>query len=133
MTSRSDNILIMDSVAAYDRIISRHQMSMQGMVMPGTLEEKHQHVDPVTGIPLMRRHFNTLFLLLSGELSQEIGLTEVMLKPNDLVVIPEDIVSSSRIVRNCTGYCVHFVTEFMRPLVAGGIAEDFPFFDLLSP
>jgi AraC family transcriptional regulator, transcriptional activator of pobA len=128
-----ENILIMDSVAAYDRIISRHQMSMKGMVMPGTLEEKHKHVDPITGIPLMRRHFSSVFLLLSGELSQEIGLTETMVKPNDLVVIPQDIVSSSRVVRNCKGYCVHFETEFLRPMVAASITDEFPYFDLLSP
>src|SRR5258706_11723381 len=104
----SEDILMMDSVAAYEKIINKQFMDMGGMVMPGTLEDKHKNVDPVKGIPLMRRNFNTIFLFLSGEHSMEIGLNECMLKPGDLVVVPEHVANSSRIIRNCTGYCVHF-------------------------
>lgn len=33
-------------------------------------------------------------------------------------------------VRNCSGYCIHFKTEFIQPLLKGFLSDDFPFFNL---
>ncbi len=100
------------------------------MVMPGTLEDKHKDVDPVKGILPLRRQFNLVYLLLGGVHDVHLGADYRWLKPNDLVIVPQNFLYASSNVRNCTGYCIHFKTEFIQPLLKGFLSEDFPFFDL---
>ena len=50
------------------------------------------------------------------------------LKPNDLVIVPENMVYASQHIRNCKGFCIHFKTEFVQNLINGPLSEDFPFF-----
>jgi AraC-like DNA-binding protein len=100
------------------------------MVMPGTLEDKHKNVDPVKGIPAVRRQFNLVFLFLGGEHDIYLGADHRMLKPNDLVIVPENMVMAAPIIRHCSGYCVHVRTDFLKPLLSSNLSQDFPYFDL---
>lgn len=129
--ARKDILLIKD-LAAFERIVNRdpRPYDINMMVMPGTLEDKHKNIDPATGIPALRRVFNLIYLLKSGEHDVQLGAEERWLKPNDLVIVPENTVYASRYINQCTGYCVHFRTEFIQPLLQGSLASDFPCFDL---
>lgn len=53
-------ILIIKNLAEFESKINRdnkpYEINM--MVMPGTLQDKHKDVDPVDGIPALRRQFN---------------------------------------------------------------------------
>ena len=60
------------------------------MVMPGTLEDKHKDIDPVKGIRALRRQFNLIYLLTEGEHDVMLGADYRWLKPNDLVIVPEN-------------------------------------------
>lgn len=100
------------------------------MVMPGTLEDKHKDVDPERGIQALRRQFNLVYLLLDGVHDVHLGADYRWLKPNDLVIVPENYLYASSHVRNCTGFCIHFKTEFLQPLLSGSLTSEFPFFDL---
>lgn len=129
--TRKDILLIKD-LAAFERIVNRdpRPYDINMMVMPGTLEDKHKNVDPSKGIPALRRVFNLIYLLKSGEHDVQLGAEERWLKPNDLVIVPENTVYASRYIHQCTGYCIHFRTEFIQPLLQGSLAADFPYFDL---
>ena len=124
-------ILIIENLADFERVINRDQKryDIDMMVMPGTLEEKHKDVDPEKGIQALRRQFNLIYLLLGGEHDVHLGADYRWLKPNDLVIVPENYVYASTHVHRCTGYCIHFKTDFIQPLLKGSLTEEFPYFD----
>jgi AraC-like DNA-binding protein len=125
------DILIIENLADFEKKINRDGRSydINMMVMPGTLEDKHKDVDPEKGIPALRRQFNLVYILLSGEHDVHLGADYRWLQPRDLVIVPENFLYASSNVRNCKGYCMHFKTEFIRPLLRSSLAEEFPFFD----
>jgi AraC family transcriptional regulator, transcriptional activator of pobA len=123
------DIIIVENLAAFEKLINRDNKSydINIMVMPGTLEDKHKDVDPEKGIQALRRQFNLIYLLLDGLHDVYLGAEYRWLKPNDLVIVPENMVYASSNIRNCTGYCIHFKTEFLQPLVNVPITHQFPF------
>ncbi|MFN0274277.1 MAG: helix-turn-helix domain-containing protein [Chitinophagales bacterium] len=129
------DILIIENLAAFEKLVNRDKRTydIDMMLMPGTLEDKHKDVDPEKGIPALRRQFNLIYLLMSGVHDVHLGAGYQWLKPNDLVIVPESFLYASSNVRNCTGYCLHFKTEFMQPLLKGQFKEEFAFFDLEAP
>src|SRR5687768_14270884 len=100
------------------------------MVMPGTLEDKHKNVDPEKGIQALRRQFNLIYIILDGVHDVHLGADYRWLKPNDLVIVPENYLYASSNVHDCKGFCMHFKTEFIQPLLNGPLSEEFPFFDM---
>lgn len=130
--SKTKEILIIENLADFEKKINRdgRAYDINMMIMPGTLEDKHKDVDPDKGIPALRRQFNLVYLLVSGEHDVHLGADYRWLRPNDLVIVPENFLYASTKVRQCKGYCMHFMTEFIQPLLKGTLAEDFPFFDL---
>ena len=124
-------ILDIKDLAAFEKLINRDAKpyDINMMVMPGTLEDKHKNVDPEKGIRALRRQFNLVYLLLGGEHDVQLGAEERWLKPNDLVIVPEGMVYASRYIHRCQGYCIHFKTEFVQPLLRGPLAAEFPCFD----
>jgi len=130
--SKPKEILIIENLAAFEKVVNRDQQpyDINLMVMPGTLEDKHKDVDPEIGIPALRRKFNLIYLILGGVHDVHLGADYRYLKPNDLVIVPENFVYASSNVHSCTGFCIHFKTEFIQPLLKGSLAEEFPFFDM---
>ena len=130
--SKPKEILIIENLAAFEKVVNRdHQpYDINLMVMPGTLEDKHKDVDPEIGIPALRRKFNLIYLILGGVHDVHLGADYRWLKPNDLVIVPENFVYASSNVHSCAGFCIHFKTEFIQPLLKGSLAEEFPFFDM---
>ena len=126
------DILIIENLAEFEKKINRDQRpyDINMMVMPGTLEDKHKDVDPDKGIPAMRRKFNLIYLILGGVHDVHLGADYRWLKPNDLVIVPENFLYASSNVRDCKGYCVHFKTEFIQPLLNKPFDEEFSFFDV---
>jgi AraC family transcriptional activator of pobA len=125
------DIIIIENLAEFEKVINRDQRpyDINMMVMPGTLEDKHKDVDPEKGIQALRRQFNLVYILLGGIHDVHLGADYRWLKPNDLVIVPENYLYASTNVRACSGYCIHFKTEFIQPLLKGTLNEDFPFFD----
>jgi AraC-like DNA-binding protein len=125
-------ILIIKNLAAFEKIINRDNRAydINMMVMPGTLEDKHKDVDPEKGIQALRRHFNLIYLLLDGIHDVNLGADYRWLKPNDLVIVPETFLYASSHVSHCKGFCIHFKTEFIQPLLKSSLSEEFSFFDL---
>lgn len=128
------DIRIIRNLAEFEKVINRDPKAydIDLMVMPGTLEDKHKDVDPERGIPALRRQFNLIYLLSGGVHDVHLGADYRWLKPNDLVIVPENYVYASSNVRNCTGYCIHFKTEFIQPLLKGALSEEFSYFDFES-
>lgn len=126
------DILIIENLADFEKKINRDNRSydINMMVMPGTLEDKHKDVDPEKGIQALRRQFNLIYILVDGVHDVHLGADYRWLKPNDLVIVPENFLYASSNVRSCTGYCMHFKTEFIQPLLKGSLSEEFPYFDL---
>jgi AraC family transcriptional regulator, transcriptional activator of pobA len=116
----------------FERLINhdskRYDIDM--MVMPGTLEDKHKNCD---SIPALRRQFNLLYLLLSGEHDVKLGADHVQLSPGSLVIVPENMVYASDHIRNCRGYCIHFKSEFLKPQLSQPLTEAFPYFHFDAP
>ncbi len=125
------DILVIKDLATFEKIINRDQKpyDINMMVMPGTLEDKHKDVDTKIGIQPLRRQFNLIYLLIGGIHDVHLGADYRWLKPNDLVIVPENMLYASSNVHNCTGYCIHFKTEFIQPLLHGSITEQFSFFN----
>lgn len=123
------DILIIENLADFEKRINRDNRpyDINMMVMPGTLEDKHKDVDPEKGIQALRRQFNLIYILLEGVHDVYLGADYRWLKPNDLVIVPENIVYASKNVHSCKGYCMHFKTEFIQPLLKNPLAEEFPY------
>ncbi len=126
------DILIIENLADFEKKINRDTRlyDINMMVMPGTLEDKHKDVDPEKGIQALRRQFNLVYILLGGVHDVHLGADYRWLKPNDLVIVPENFLYASSNVRSCSGYCMHFKTEFIQPLLKKPLSEEFPYFDL---
>ena len=126
------DILIIENLADFEKKINRDNRSydINMMVMPGTLEDKHKDVDPEKGIQALRRQFNLIYILLGGVHDVHLGADYRWLKSNDLVIVPENFLYASSNVSSCSGYCMHFKTEFIQPLLKGSLSEEFPYFDL---
>lgn len=124
-------ILVIKNLAEFENKINRDNKpyDINMMVMPGTLQDKHKNVDPIQGIPALRRQFNLIYLLLEGVHDVHLGAEYRWLKPKDLVIVPENMVYASTHIRQCKGYCIHFKTEFIQPLLNGPLNSQFPFFD----
>jgi AraC-like DNA-binding protein len=131
MHQKSD-ILELDCPAACEKLIpgdcTIHNNGL--MVMPGTLQDRHKNLDPDKGIPPSRRKFNLIYMILEGFNDICLGTEIHRLKPGDLIIIPEYTLFASKSTANCTGYCIHFKTEFIQPNFAGLLSEHFPFFDM---
>jgi len=126
------DILIIENLADFERKINRDSKpyDINLMVMPGTLEDKHKHVDPEKGIQALRRQFNLLYIFLGGVHDVYLGADYRWLQPNDLVIVPENMVYASRNINNCKGYCMHFKTEFIQPLLQKQFLHEFGYFDM---
>ena len=127
-----NDILIIENLADFEKKVNRdyRPYDINMMVMPGTLEDKHKDVDPEKGIQALRRQFNLVYIFLDGVHDVYLGADYRWLKPNDLVIVPENMVYASKNVNNCKGYCMHFKTEFIQPLVGKTLVEEFPFLDM---
>jgi AraC family transcriptional regulator, transcriptional activator of pobA len=126
------DILVINNLADFEKKINRDNRpyDINMMVMPGTLEDKHKDVDPEKGIQALRRQFNLIYILLDGVHDVYLGADYRWLKPNDLVIVPENMVYASKNVRSCKGYCMHFKTEFIQPLLSKPLTEEFPYLDM---
>ena len=129
---QNKNILHIETLEMFERIINRdstpHALDM--LVMPGTLEDKHKNCET---IPALRRQFNLIYLLLEGEHDVKLGADHLQLSPNDLVIVPENTLYASDHIKNCKGYCIHFKSEFLKPLLSKSLADEFPFFHFDAP
>lgn len=127
-SNRHKEILTIESLEKFERVINRDfkPYDLNLMVMPGTLEDKHKNCET---IPALRRQFNLVYLLLGGEHDVKLGAEQTMLQPNDLVVVPENMLYASDHIKGCTGYCIHFKTEFLQPLLSKSLSEEFAFFN----
>jgi AraC family transcriptional activator of pobA len=128
----SNDILIIENLADFEKKINRDNRpyDINMMVMPGTLEDKHKDVDPEKGIQALRRQFNLIYILLGGVHDVYLGADYRWLKPNDLVIVPENMVYASKNVHSCIGYCMHFKTEFIQPLLNKSLTEEFSYLDM---
>ncbi len=126
MTAKK-GILTIESLEKFERVINRdfNAYDINMMVMPGTLEDKHKNCD---NIPALRRQFNLIYLFLDGEHDVKLGAEHTQLKPNDLVIVPENMIYASDHIRNCRGFCIHFKTEYVMPLLSRTLTDEFPFF-----
>jgi len=124
------DVLLIKDLASFEKLVNRdHQAyDINMMLLPGTLEDKHKDVDSTKGIRALRRQFNLIYILTEGEHDVLLGADYRWLKPNDLVIVPENMVYASKFIRNCKGYCLHFKTEFIQNLLNGPLTEEFPFF-----
>lgn len=129
---RTKEILNIETLEMFERLINLDSKpyDINMMVMPGTLEDKHKNCET---IPALRRQFNLMALFLGGEHDVKIGADHLQLNPNDLIIVPENMVYASDHIKNCRGYCIHFKTDFLKPQLTNPLAKEFPFFQIEAP
>lgn len=129
---KQKDILNIVTLEMFERLINRDAKpyDIDMMVMPGTLEDKHKNCD---SIPALRRQFNLIYVLLSGEHDVKLGADHLQLNPNDLVIVPENMLYASDHIKDCKGYCIHFKSEFLKPQLSRPLTEEFPFFHFDAP
>ena len=132
MLNRNKDILNIETLEMFERLVNLDSTSydIDMMVMPGTLEDKHKNCET---IPALRRQFNLVYLLLSGEHDVKLGADHLQLNPNDLVIVPENMLYASDHIKNCKGYCIHFKSEFLKPQLSRPLTEEFPYFNVDAP
>ncbi|MBK9272322.1 MAG: AraC family transcriptional regulator [Saprospiraceae bacterium] len=131
-SKKNNEILNISTLEMFERLINRDakHYDIDLMVMPGTLEDKHKNCET---IPALRRQFNLIYLLLEGEHDVRLGADHLQLKPNDLVIVPENTLYASDHIKDCKGYCIHFKSEFLKPQLTKPLAEEFPYFHFDAP
>lgn len=129
---KKKDILNIETLEMFERLINHDSKpyDIDMMVMPGTLEDKHKNCET---IPALRRQFHLVYLLLDGEHDVKLGADHLQLNPNDLVIVPENMLYASDHIRNCKGYCIHFKPEFLKPSLSKPLTEEFPFFHFDAP
>lgn len=129
---RKKEILNIETLEMFERLINRDLKSYDigMMVMPGTLEDKHKNCET---IPALRRQFNLIYLFQEGEHDVKLGADHLYLNPNDLVIVPENMLYASDHIKNCKGFCIHFKSDFLKPQLARPLTEEFPYFHFDAP
>ena len=129
---KSREILDIVTLEMFERLINRdhNRYDIDMLVMPGTLEDKHRNCET---IPALRRQFNLIYLLISGEHDVKLGADHLQLNPNDLVIVPENMLYASDHIKNCRGYCIHFKPEILKPQLTKSLSEEFPYFHFDAP
>lgn len=129
---KKKDILNIETLEMFERLINLDSKpyDIGMMVMPGTLEDKHKNCET---IPALRRQFNLIYILLEGEHDVKLGADHLQLNPNDLVIVPENMLYASDHIKNCKGYCIHFKTEFLKQQLAKPLTEEFPYFHFDAP
>ncbi len=129
---KKKEILNIETLEMFERLINRDSKpyALDMLVMPGTLEDKHKNCET---IPALRRQFNLIYLLLEGEHDVKLGADHLQLSPNDLVIVPENMLYASDHIKNCKGFCIHFKPEFLKPQLTRPITEEFPYFHFDAP
>jgi AraC-like DNA-binding protein len=94
------------------------------MFITGKSKNKDSPCKPKMCIALNKNRYNTIFLFTHGECSLKIGLRDYVLKPNDLVVIPEHVPNHSSSLMEDVGYSIHFKTEYLLPFLKTGCIGD---------
>jgi AraC family transcriptional regulator, transcriptional activator of pobA len=127
-----NHILTFETIAAFERKINHDTKTYDAglQLLPGRMEERHQKVDPKLGIPALRRNFNLIYLFQGGLHDIQLDEKHRWLSPNDLVIVPANVIYASANINKCKGYCIEFKNEFVEPLLQGALGEQFPFFDL---
>lgn len=129
---KQNEILHIDTLEKFERLINLDLKSYEidMMVMPGTLEDKHKNCET---IPALRRQFHLIYLLLEGEHDVKLGADHLQLQPNDLVVVPENMLYASDHIKNCKGFCIHFKPEFIKSQLSKPVSDEFPYFQFDAP
>ena len=129
---KKKEVLNISTLEMFERLINRDTKSydLDLLVLPGTLEDKHKNCET---IPALRRQFNLIYLLLEGEHDVKLGADHLQLNPNDLVIVPENMLYASDHIKNCKGFCIHFKTEFLNLQFTKSISDEFPYFHFDAP
>lgn len=122
----------MENTASFEKLVYKeyNPYDINLMVLPGTLQDMDKNADPKKDVQDLRRHFNLIYLLQSGIHEVQLGANHTWLRPNDLVIVPENMVYISAPIHNCIGYSVQFKTEIVKPLLNGTLEQVFPYFNL---
>jgi len=108
-----------------ESILRRNRLSDEEMMfITAKPKNKVSTSEAKIGIPQNKNPYNTIFLFTHGECRLKIGLSEYVLKPNDLVIIPEYVPNESSSLIEDVGYCVHFKTEYLLPFLKTGSIGD---------
>jgi AraC family transcriptional activator of pobA len=118
--------VIFENPALYsERTFRTNRFSDEEMIfITGKSGNKDSSGIPEMCIALNKNPYNTIFLVTHGECSLKIGLSDYVLKPNDLVIIPEHVPNHSSSLIEDVGYCVHFKTEYLLPFLKTGCIGD---------
>lgn len=129
---KKKEILNIVNLEMFERLINLdpRPYDIDMLLMPGTLEDKHRNCET---IPALRRQFNLIYLLLSGEHDVRLGAEHLQLSPNDLVIVPENTLYASDHIKDCKGFCIHFKSDFLKPQLSEPLATAFPFFSFNAP
>jgi AraC family transcriptional regulator, transcriptional activator of pobA len=97
-------------------------MFLTGMSQRAEMENTEEHISLNTDL------FNTIFLFTHGEeCSIQIGFKNHVLKPNDLVIIPEHVVYHTSCLIENHGYIIHFKREYLLSFSKIRIEDILPF------
>ena len=126
------DILITEYPTSFDKFIQDDYGACNNKTpASGKPAGKYNSADPNSFSQTPGRQFNQIQILLNGIQDVQVGANYTRLKPNDLVMIPENMIYKSILSQNCVGFCICFKTEFMQPLFNGKPLETiFPYFDL---
>lgn len=128
---QKNNILELDCPVECDKAnnVDCKQFTSAFQVMTAFLHEQHRYIDPEKGIPASRRSFNLITFMLEGVMDVHLDTGSYRLGPYELLIVPENTVYASNSDPSSKGYCLHFKTEFIQPLLHTGLPEQFPFFN----
>jgi len=117
--------IFFDNLAYYPQLIlKRNGYSDEEMMFLTGKSKNKARTKNQRCITLNKNPFNTIFLFTHGECNLQIGLQSYVLKPNDLVVIPEHVVYHFSCMMEDCGYCIHFKTEYLLPFLKISRIED---------
>ena len=118
--------IFFDNIAYYPQLVLKRNGYSDGELMfpTGKSKNKVRSGKSRSRISLNNNPFNTIFLFKYGECNIQVGLQRYVLKPNDLVVVPEHVTyHSSCLIEDCS-YCIHFKTEYLLPFLKISRIED---------
>lgn len=127
----SKNIIPIESIANYEKIINGDGAGIDKttLIIPGTLTNRCRGILKSESLKIVRSQFHTLIIISEGNGEVFIEDQAEQITSDHLVIVPENILFTIKALPYCEGFCLHFHAEFLKPVLAGLLNEQFPYFN----
>jgi len=123
---------VVDTIANFEKIINKNGIGLNTSIkmIPGTLAERYRGILELESPHYIRAKFYSIFIITAGNCTASIRDIVQDVIADYLLIVPENILHRLYNIKSCSGYCIHFHSEFLEQVVNGLLTSQFPYLSM---